>query len=591
MRLALASPRPFGFWQGLSVLLLLKLVLSIGFFVGVVRQYGEEDTFVSLALPSNEPGRTYLSSISQFRDVRDWQQWKGDPGDMYAFRISALYPNTVALHLFGNSVYALTAWSMACGLGSVLAIALIGRQLGTPAAGLFSGAVLSLIPGHILYSARVDTDIPQLFFLSFAILFLVLALKASSARAQKLAALGSGLTFGLLYLAKLLPSVLGLSWALLLPFALCWMRDANTLRLALAKWRQASIIGGLLLAGFLVVFVAENVLYHRLTGHWLLHWRIMKGNAINIESWRTEHFLDLGRLRLWLPRDGCAEFFTHARLFGQSLFPARHFSDLYQTPIHGWSWILLAPCMALLAWLKFPGRKLAWLVIGGFVAYYIYQEFLWVYPKTEEGRLTLTYVHKVHRFIYPCYLGIALACGLALGHWFRPRPPGSGACRHHLPRLAAAGALVAFAIANYPCTVYFHRLFTGSLADIRRGIAEVGAIAPNGAQVYIPAGTEPFYQLYQYPKRYALSYFPESSPALVREGWAILGGSLGRGLSSASFIEQYPPWLRPYYEEKEPCPSGWTLHATTPSTIPDDHLPPVRVLKIARLLTSPPPAL
>ena len=83
------------FWRYLLLIIAAKVFLELFFYVGVVRQYGEEDLFVSLALPPIEPGATYWNSIAHFRDVSDWAKWTGDPTDMYAFRIAALYPNQI----------------------------------------------------------------------------------------------------------------------------------------------------------------------------------------------------------------------------------------------------------------------------------------------------------------------------------------------------------------------------------------------------------------------------------------------------------------------------------------------------------------
>src|SRR5208283_1762794 len=280
------------FWRYLLLIIAAKVFLELFFYVGVVRQYGEEDLFVSLALPPIEPGATYWNSIAHFRDVSDWAKWTGDPTDMYAFRIAALYPNQIFMKMFGACETSLMLWSAVTGIGAVLLVALIGRSLAGAAAGLFSASVLALIPGHIIYSARVDTDMPQLFFMSLGIVFLVLALKAVTRRTQLAFAAVGGVSFGLLYLAKLLPAFLALPWALLIPLLLAALGDQETLLAPGSKWRQATAISLMLLGGFAVVFAVENVAYHSLSGYWFLHWKVMKCNAVNMDSWRGEKFAD-----------------------------------------------------------------------------------------------------------------------------------------------------------------------------------------------------------------------------------------------------------------------------------------------------------
>ncbi len=580
-----SSPPPgrrAAFWRYLLVILAAKVLLEMFFFVGVARQYGEEDLFVSLALPSKEPGKDYWDSIAHFRIVTNWTKWTGDPSDMYPFRIAALYPNQYFLQAFGQSEVSLTLWTAITGIGTVMLVALLGRSLVDAPTGLFSAAILGLIPGHIIYSARVDTDMPQLFFMGLGALLLVLALKAATTRGQLAWAVSSGLSFGFLYLAKLLPSFLALPWALLIPFLLAAWGDRETLLAPGAKLRQAMTISIGVLGAFGLVFAVENWAYFLLSGHWLLHWRVMKGNAVNIESWRCGKFVTLGFLRLWAPADGWGDLWSHAKMFRDSLFPEGNLGSVYSMPIHGWSAVVFLPSLLVLPFIRIGHRKLALLVILGFVFYYIYQEFFWLYPSTEGGRLNLSFVHKVHRFIFPCYLGISLCVGIALGALARIGRHHALRWRRRLFSGAALGIVLAFGVANYPSTVFFQGVLRGSLADLRQICHDLKTIAPDGARVYIAAGSEPYFRLFQYPGHYEWKYFSDEQPDTIRSGWGVVGGFLGIGLSPEWFIEDYPDWLRPYYQGKGGPPPGWRLVRTTPSSV-GPRMPPVRILRIPEL--------
>ena len=567
------------FWQWLGLILAAKILVEMFFFVGVARQYGEEDIFVSLALPSRELGHTYWDSIRHFSNISNWAQWTGDPSDMYPFRIAALYPNLLFMHLFGESEISLMLWSALTGIGSVVMVALIGRSLAGSAAGLFSAAVLSLIPGHILYTARVDTDMPQLFFMSVGVFFLVLALQATSRRRQCILAGSSGLSFGVLYLAKLLPAFLSMPWALSIPLLLAALGDGHTLMAPGAKLRQAAMISLTLLGGFVLVFAAENVAYHHLSGSWLLHWHVMKCNAVNIDSWRCGKFFTLGFIKLWQPPDGWNDLLGHTRMFRDSLFPNGNFFSVYAAPIHGWSAVLFLPTLLVLPFLPLPRRKLALLLVLGFVFYFIYQEFFWLYPTIEDGKLNLTFVHKVHRFIFPCYLGIALAVGLALGALYEcpwRQPPMRG---RRVFQWAAVGLILGFGAANYPSMEYFHKILRGSLADLRLACSDLKTLAPDGAQVYMIAGSDPYYRLFQYPRHYQWKYFVDDPLDKVCNGWGIVGGSQGIGASPETFPEGYPDWLRPIYLGRAPAPPKWTLVHTRPSP-QDPNSPLVRIFRL-----------
>jgi hypothetical protein len=568
-----------GFWRCMLFILVAKALLEAFFFVGVVRQYGEEDLFVSLAMPSREPGGTYWDNISRFKNVHDWGKWTGDPSDMYAFRIAALYPNRMFTAVFGSSETSVMLWSAITGIGSVLLVGLIGRALAGGATGLLSAAIIALIPGHILYSARIDTDMPQLFFMSLGTFFLVLALTAATNRKQLVFAASCGLSFGFLYLAKLLPALLGLPWALSIPFLLAALGDRETLVTPKQRFRQAGAISLTILVGFALVFGVENLAYHHLSGHWFLHWRMMKGNAVNIESWRCGKFITFAFIKIWIPPGGWNDFFSHSIMFRDSLFPAGRLYSIYSAPIHGWSIVLFLPALLVLPFLPLRHRKLSVLLVLGFVCYYLYQEFFWFYPTVEDGKLNLTYVHKVHRFIFPCYIGISLCIGLVLGaladYGWRERQRWLG----QIFRWAPVALVLAFGAANYPGLVFFHTLLRGSLADIRQACGDLRTIAPDRARIFIGAGSEPYYRLYQYPRHYELKYYVDDRQENVRNGWGVVGGATGIGVSPETFAEGYPEWLRSYYHEQVPPPPGWELVHSRPSPQdPYSHF--VRILKL-----------
>jgi hypothetical protein len=339
------------------------------------------------------------------------------------------------------------------------------------------------------------------------------------------------------------------------------------------------LISAVLLGGFAFVFAVENCAYYFLSGHWLLHWHIMKCNAVNIESWRCEKFVTLGFIKLWLPPSGWNDWLAHTRMFCDSLFPVGWMSSIYSMPIHGWSGAVFLPALLVLPFLRISHRKLTFLIITGFVFYYLYQELFWLYPTIEAGRLNLTLVHKVHRFVFPCYIGIALCIGVALGSLARRGE------QHHQrwSRRVFLGApvclVLAFGAANYPGTQYFHTFLRESLADIRQVCHDLKTIAPDGAGVYVAAGTEPYYRLFQYPRHYDLRYFVDRPANDIGDGWGVVGGSLGHGLSPVTYIEQYPEWLRPYYRGDVGPPAGWQLLQTKPS-LTEPSVPAVRILKL-----------
>jgi Dolichyl-phosphate-mannose-protein mannosyltransferase len=572
------------FWILLAVLLLAKLILELVFFVGAVNQYGEEYQFVSLTIPSAEPGRTYWTSIAEFKSVKDWATWQGDPGFMYPFRVSAIYPNVLFGKLFGYNEWSLSLWPLLCGLGSVFLTALTGRRLADSATGLGAAAVLALIPGHVLYSARINTDMPQIFFLALGIWLLVMALTSDEASAQQRWAWAAGLGYGLLYLAKLPPAVLAWGWALVITLGLAAWRDAASLQVAgEGRWRQAGRVCAGLVGGFLVVVLVENVAYWSMTGVWGLHLKILQGNSLNLPSWRGSVVYEWGPFRIWDPPLGRMDWLAHCRTFWASMMPPEKVTDVYQVPQHGWSAPLALVSLIALPFMRPARAYLLALIIAGFALYFVYQEFIWFYPTSEaDGKIGLTLIHKVHRFVMPCYLGIALAGGAAIGGLWRASQRARGRVRRTILALSPTLIVLAFAVLNWPRLTSLHAYLRGSLQDTRLACELVRQSVPDGVQLFIPATTESYYQLLLYPHHHRLGYYVDyNSGNFPEEGFGIVGGGQGIGISSSEAPSCYPERLRPFLAELAPPPPGWKILAFAPGS-PSQAAMPIRIVHWSR---------
>jgi hypothetical protein len=195
-------------------------------------------------------------------------------------------------------------------------------------------------------------------------------------------------------------------------------------------------------------------------------------------------------------------------------------------------------------------------------------------------------VHKVHRFIFPFYIGISLCVGLVLGALANFGRQHSQPWPSRIFRSAPVCLVLAFAAANYPSTEYFHKLLRQSLADLRRACGDLKAMAPDGARIYIAAGSEPYYRLFQYPRHYQLKYFADERQETVSDGWGVVGGFLGIGVSPETVVEQYPAWLRPYYLGQVVPPPGWRLVHMRPS-LPDPSTPLIRILGLPAAAVKP----
>jgi hypothetical protein len=320
------------------------------------------------------------------------------------------------------------------------------------------------------------------------------------------------------------------------------------------------------------VVLIENIAYWLMTGAWGLHLKIMQGNSLNIPSWRSAVIHEWGPFRIWDPPLGKLDWFAHCRAFWASMMPPGKVDDVYQVPQHGWSAAVVLAGLLALPFIR-PARKqlLVW-IIGGFVLFFVYQEVLWFYPTSEpDGKIGLTLVHKVHRFVMPCYLGIALVGGAAIGGLWRA----SRRAKRRVPRvvfsLAPAGVIFAFAVLNWPRLTTLHDYLRGSMQDTRLACELVRQSVPDGTQLFIPATTEAYYQLLLYPHRHRLSYYVDyGSENFPKEGYGVIGGGHGIGISSSETPSFYPAHLRPFLENQAPPPDGWTIMAFAPGSPEQD---------------------
>lgn len=546
----------------LALILLVKVGLQINFFIGLSSaEYLEEAMFVELALRGAERGiNSYWEPFGQWSRIADWSSWRGNPSYMYPFRVAALYPNNWMVALFGVSEVVFCLWTALTGFGSVVVLALTLRVLGRPGAGLWSALALALLPAHVIYTGRMNTDMPQLFFVALAGLFSVLLIKSRSKKLSIAYGLLAGASAGLAYLCKL---TLGALTALFAAF-FSWLGVRSNAR-------HPCFAPMVVLSGFMLVFVAENLFYFALTDKWFLHWHVMHGNSDNLASWKAgSDPYEIGPLIIWVYKSGWKGLLENTLTsLGYSL------GGLYNMPLLGWyGWAALLSIPFLFVGQRIDRFSLLYLI--GFLLYFLYVEFGCVFPVFGE-KLELVYYHKNSRFVIPCYPGLAALLGIALDKLFT-------LLRRKLSGYAAASlVLVLFGLIHCgsvnETTAHWYTRIKNSMGAIREAAGFIEARIPEGSRVFIEPSLRNYYRTFLKNRPYAFEYIrAELRLPEYCDGWIALGGSHGTGTAPNTHPHWISDELLPYWSESASPPAGWVPQFTAKHS--ERKKPSLRILRL-----------
>lgn len=165
----------------LILILILGLFLRMYFFVGI----GWKDTPAYLGLANRVlEGDFYLGSY------------------VTGMRIMMIYPIAFFYLLFGIGTFSAVLYPLLTGLGSIIIIYYLGKELSGEKVGLLSAFFLGIFPLHIIFSTWPMPDVPITFFLGLSVLLLLKSENMNNIRNKRLLLLFSGLVIGISYLVK-----------------------------------------------------------------------------------------------------------------------------------------------------------------------------------------------------------------------------------------------------------------------------------------------------------------------------------------------------------------------------------------------------
>ena len=240
----------------LGLILLLAILLRVCFFVGLVSGDPQDDgVYYGNALALYNHGPRYLE---RFRNAP--VDSPANPIDQFYVRPMVTYPIAASFIVFGPGEISATFWGFLCSMLSVLVVYRLGFVLHGRTAGLIAALLCSFYPLEVINGTRILSDVQVGLFSSLGLLLLVEASLRGNAMLYAL----SGAAAGGAYLANGRGLIIFL--ALLSCALLMWI------------WRKTSWHAPLwLVAGFLVIFSIEAIIYYRATGDPFLSYRIQNG--------------------------------------------------------------------------------------------------------------------------------------------------------------------------------------------------------------------------------------------------------------------------------------------------------------------------
>ncbi len=207
-------------------------------------------------------------SVAERLSVIPFEELKPSPLFNYQnLRLGFILPNTVFMGIFGINELALSVFPFLCAIILITAVYFIGKELYSPRVGVIAALFAAFVPQDMNLTSAILPHMPAAAFMALSACLFVKALKTQSIKISAMLMVLSGFTacyaytiweFGLFILPIL---------ALFLLIVFRWWRALLS--------RQFWILGLSFTAGFSLLFGAETIYFHYLSGEWLLRPRLI----------------------------------------------------------------------------------------------------------------------------------------------------------------------------------------------------------------------------------------------------------------------------------------------------------------------------
>ncbi len=182
-------------------------------------------------------------------------------------RLGFILPNALSMGIFGINEFALSIFPFLCSIILIVSVYTLGREIYSPQAGVVAALFAAFVPQDINLTSTILPHIPTSAFMALSACLFVMALKAQGIKKPVFLMVLSGFAacyaytiweFGLFILPVL---------ALFLLIVFRWWRALFS--------RQFWVLGLAFIAGFSLIFGAETLYFHYLSGEWLLRPRLI----------------------------------------------------------------------------------------------------------------------------------------------------------------------------------------------------------------------------------------------------------------------------------------------------------------------------
>jgi hypothetical protein len=200
-----------------------------------------------------------------------------DTHGLIQMRLGVILPIALLYRLFGPSDLTLVAYSLACSLGLIVLIFLLGRMLFGEKTGLLASLLLAFFPLEIEEATSAMPDVPQAFFIALALYhFMSLYGKTGSGELAFSRSLRgyfiTGLIAGFAYFIRDTAVLIFPFLALFLTVDYLLNNKHESMKEALYSRFRIMLA---LMGGFLVIFLLEGFYHYGDTGDFLLRYHIM----------------------------------------------------------------------------------------------------------------------------------------------------------------------------------------------------------------------------------------------------------------------------------------------------------------------------
>jgi 4-amino-4-deoxy-L-arabinose transferase-like glycosyltransferase len=253
----LMTPGSFMHWLAVCVLIMIGIILRLIFFQG----YSDSDP------------REYAALADQLAHG-EWHISDYDGAILFPVRFAIYVPTAFIFKLFGLSELTIATVPLLVSLGTFFVAYAVTRQLFNSLAGLFSIAILAIVPLDIAMATTLWPDPIAAFWANLGVGLLVFDDNRENRTHSAVIPILAGLCFGVSWLGKETVVYLG-------PFvAIYYYLYARQGRPS-GAWLHLLFVG--LAALFLVV--AEAAVYRVYRGDWLFHFRAVEINYTQSPVW------------------------------------------------------------------------------------------------------------------------------------------------------------------------------------------------------------------------------------------------------------------------------------------------------------------